>query len=63
MNLFAPDLFRNFAIGFVAGCLIVSVSSFDVIENTLDAPVNAATPVEAPQISGEFVIAPVEIDE
>lgn len=63
MNLFTPDLFRNFALGFVAGGLIIGLSTFDVLENTLDAPVNAATPFEAPQPSSEFVIVPLEIEE
>jgi len=63
MTLFTPDLFRNFALGFVAGGLMLGITNFDVLENTLDAPVNAAQPIEAPQASDEFVIAPLEIEE
>ncbi|MEM1053036.1 MAG: hypothetical protein AAGI28_13185 [Pseudomonadota bacterium] len=63
MNLFTPDLFRNFALGFVAGGVLIGFSNFDVIENTLDAPVNAAQPFEAPETSDEFVIVPLERDE
>lgn len=60
MNLFTPDLFRNFAIGFIVGSAIISVSTFDLVGSTLDAPVNAAEPIEAPAPSDEFVIAPLE---
>ncbi|MEP0392477.1 MAG: hypothetical protein ABJ205_08635 [Erythrobacter sp.] len=60
MNLFTPDLFRNFAFGFVGGGLIIGLSAFGVLEKTLDAPVNAATPFEAPQPSSEFLIAPLD---
>lgn len=63
MTLFTPDLFRNFALGFVAGGLILGITNFDVVENTLDAPVNAAQPLEAPQPSDEFLIAPLVVEE
>ncbi|KEO88901.1 hypothetical protein EH31_15835 [Erythrobacter longus] len=63
MNLFTPDLFRNFALGFAVGSVIIGISTFDVLGNTLDAPVNAATPIEAAQPSGEFLIVPLEIEE
>lgn len=63
MNLFTPDLFRNFALGFAVGGVIIGISTFDVLGNTLDAPVNAATPIEAPQPSGDFLIVPLEADE
>lgn len=63
MNLFTPDLFRNFALGFAAGGLILGVTNFDVLEKTLDAPVNAAQPLKAPQPSDEFLITPLEIEE
>lgn len=63
MNLFTPDLFRNFALGFVIGTLVIGISAFDVLGSTLDAPVNAASPIEAPQPSGEFLIVPLEIEE
>ena len=60
MNLFTPDLFRNFALGFAVGGVIIGVSTFDIVGQTLDAPVNAAQPIEAPAPSTEFVIAPLE---
>ena len=63
MNLFTPDLFRNFALGFVVGGVVISVSTFDLVGSTLDAPVNAAVPLEAPQPSDEFLIAPLERSE
>lgn len=63
MNLFTPDLFRQFAFGFAAGGLIIGLSSFGVIENTLDAPLNAAQPIEVPQPADEFLIEPWEIEE
>ena len=63
MNLFTPDLFRNFALGFVVGGVVIGLSTFDVLGSTLDAPVNAAQPIEAPQPSNEFVITPLEIEE
>lgn len=58
MNLFTPDLFRNFALGFVVGGALIGLSAFDVVSSTLDAPVNAAQPIVAPQPADEFVIEP-----
>jgi len=62
MNLFTPDLFRSFALGFAVGGLLLGLYNFDVVGNTLDAPVNAAQPIEAPQPDGAFLIAPLEND-
>lgn len=63
MNLFTPDLFRNFALGFVVGGAIIGLTTFDILGTALDAPVNAAEPIEAPQPSAEFVIEPFELQE
>ncbi|WP_298306736.1 hypothetical protein [uncultured Erythrobacter sp.] len=60
MNLFAPDLFRSFALGFAVGGLFLGLYNFDIVGNTLDAPVNAAQPIEAPQPSDVFLIEPLE---
>lgn len=60
MNLFTPDLFRNFALGFALGGVILAVSSFDLVGSTLDAPANAAAPLQMPQPSDEFAIAPLK---
>jgi hypothetical protein len=65
MTLFAPDLYRNFLIGFIGGGLILAANSFD----TLPAPsssfvtqAQAATPAQPVaadiDIAEEFVIAP-----
>lgn len=31
MNLFTPDLYRNFAIGFVAGALVIAASNGEAL--------------------------------
>ncbi len=62
MTLFAPDLYRNFALGFAAGALIVGAASIDAWAPHLESPALAAQPLEAPQPSSEFLIEPLEND-
>ncbi|MBD2843106.1 hypothetical protein [Erythrobacter rubeus] len=54
MTLFSPDLYRNFAIGFVAGTLMVGAASFDHISDLISPPAQAAQTFEAPQPSDDF---------
>jgi hypothetical protein len=56
MTLFAPDLFRNFALGFVAGGLLIGAATFDQWSDAIESPAQAAAPIEAPQPSDEFLI-------
>ena len=59
MTLFTPDLFRNFAVGFVAGGLLVGAMTFDQWDDVIEAPAQAAAPVEAPPADGAFAIVPL----
>lgn len=60
MKLFAPDLYRHFAFGFVAGALVVGAATLDQWSDAIESPAQAASPLEAPQHSAEFVIEPLE---
>lgn len=60
MTLFTPDLYRNFALGFVAGGMIVGAATIDEWLPALESPAQAAAPIEAPQPSAEFLIEPLE---
>ncbi len=60
MTLFTPDLFRNFGIGFLAGAIVLAASTLDEWGPHLESPAQAATPLEAPAPSAEFVIEPWE---
>ena len=51
MGLFTPDLYRNFAIGFAVGAVIIGVSSVPNWNVDLSSPVQAAT---STQESGTF---------
>ncbi|MET4133669.1 hypothetical protein ABIE62_002821 [Porphyrobacter sp. MBR-155] len=57
MRLFATDLFRNFAIGFVGGALLVAGANADSWGSKLSSPAQAAETLKAPAPSAEFVIA------
>ncbi|MFM7349988.1 MAG: hypothetical protein ACKO01_10950 [Erythrobacter sp.] len=60
MRLFAPDLYRNFGIGFLLGAaLIVGVNAADG-GSTVASPAQAAELVNVPAPTAEFAIAPVE---
>lgn len=63
MTLFTPDLFRNFAIGFALGGLVVGATTMGEWGGTLESPAQAAQPYEAPPQSPEFMIEPLEIEE
>jgi hypothetical protein len=54
MRLFAPDLYRNFAIGFVVGGLLIAGGTFDQWGGQLESPAHAASNVQPamPSIDG-----------
>ena len=54
MSLFTPDLYRNFAIGFVGGALIVAAATADQWADEISPPANASEQLEAPQPSDDF---------
>ena len=54
MRLFAPDLYRQFAIGFVAGTLMVGAATFDQWSDEISPPAQAAETAQAPQPSPDF---------
>ena len=54
MTLFAPDLYRNFALGFAAGAAILAISNFDAWSDQISPPAQAAEMVKTPQPSAEF---------
>jgi hypothetical protein len=58
MRLFSNDLFRNFAIGFAAGAVIVAGVNVEDWDGRLASPAQAAAMPKAPAPSAEFVIAP-----
>lgn len=60
MTLFAPDLYRNFGIGFIVGAAIVGTATVEQWGGRIESPARAATPLEAPAPSAEFLIAPLE---
>lgn len=60
MTLFTSDLYRNFALGFAAGTLIVGAFTIDQWGPHLESPAQAAELPEAPQPSGDFLIEPLE---
>ena len=61
MTLFSSDLFRNFGVGFMAGAVIMAASTIDQWGPQLESPAQAASPLEAPAPSAEFLIEPLEI--
>ena len=63
MTLFSADLYRNFAIGFGAGALIVGAAVVADGRAELESPARAAAPIEAPLPADEFLIEPLEIAE
>ena len=63
MTLFSSDLYRTFAIGFVAGALIVGAATIEQWGQHIESPARASAPLEAPQPDAEFLIAPLEAGE
>lgn len=60
MTLSTADLYRNFAIGFVGGALIVGAATADQWAPHLETPAQAAAPLEAPHPDADFLIEPLE---
>ena len=60
MTLFSSDLYRNFALGFAAGTLMVGVATFDQWSGHIETPARASVPLEAPQPDAQFLIEPIE---
>ena len=65
MTLFAPDLYRNFIIGFVGGGLILAAGLVDGVDgfgakfvSEAKASETARTVVDEIDIADEFIIAP-----
>lgn len=57
MQLFTPDLYRNFALGFAAGTLIMGAVTFDQWSDQVAPPARAGEPMEtAQQATAEFLI-------
>lgn len=57
MTLFSRDLYRNFAIGFAVGALIVGATNADQWSDNIGSPAHAAEQVKAlaaPQPSDDF---------
>ena len=52
MKLFAPDLYRNFAIGFAMGAAILAASNVDSWSDEFAPPAQAAEMAQAPEPSG-----------
>ena len=62
MTLFAPDLYRNFAIGFLGAGLAIVTTTFEETGLTTQAQATEAVqPVAADiAVSSEFIIQPHE---
>ncbi len=59
MRLFAPDLYRNFAIGFAVGALLIAGANADQWGEELASPAQAAeTPHTPGPDAATFVTAP-----
>lgn len=59
MRLFAPDLYRNFGIGFALGALLIVVgANVQGSGGPVASPAQAAEVVKVPAPTAEFVIAP-----
>lgn len=53
MELFKPDLYRSFGIGFVLGIALIAMISVPHWDGDLADPAQAATSPDASQIAGE----------
>jgi hypothetical protein len=59
MRLFAPDLYRNFAIGFAAGALLIAGTSADSWSGEIASPARAAeTPHTPGPDAAAFIAVP-----
>lgn len=58
MHLFSADLFRNFAIGFIAGALLIAGANAEHLGDELASPALAAEMPTVYAPSAEFMIAP-----
>jgi hypothetical protein len=56
MRLFAPDLYRNFAIGFVLGAVLIAGARVDEWGDQISSPAQAAEPSVALPASGDFLV-------
>lgn len=63
MTFFAPDLFRNFGLGFFAGAMILGAATVGDWGPHIESPAQASEVFEAPQADDIFVIEPLEISE
>lgn len=63
MTLFSPDLYRNFALGFAAGALMVGAATIDEWAGEIESPARAAQPIEAPRAHADFDIHAWEIEQ
>ena len=54
MTLFTPDLYRNFAIGFAAGAVIVGIATIGELSDEISPPAQASETLAAPQPSDQF---------
>ena len=63
MTLFAPDLYRSFTFGFIAGALMVGAATISNWGPHLESPALASEPISAPVPAAEFIITPLETQE
>lgn len=54
MRLFAPDLFRQFGIGFAVGALLVGAATINQWSDQISPPAQAAETPQAPPPSDDF---------
>jgi hypothetical protein len=57
MRLFAPDLYRNFGIGFVAGALLIAGATAESWSHELASPAHAAENRSATNLSADSFFA------
>lgn len=57
MRLFAPDLYRNFAIGFAVGALLIAGGTADQWAGHLESPARAAQMAHGSDLSAEEFLA------
>jgi hypothetical protein len=59
MRLFANDLYRNFAIGFLLAAIGVGVANAGPLGDEIAPPAHAADATTLPLPASEFLIAPM----